>query len=235
MRWTGNGSFTGRQPPKSAVRIRNSRPVANRSAEMVPYQTDYLIHGGDAIAVPSGSYLAHFGIPGMKWGIRRYQNEDGSYTEEGKQRYGRDGDDKSTWRKSDAKDLSDDELRRRNNRLQAEQQYKNLMTTEKSRDNAQLVKDFKKGILKALLITPIVGIAAYMGGKAIKDNGIKAISTIEKYAKKKVAGLKAANIIRNELKKPNVPHAGQYNPLHDYAVKRHPEWAGLEWAKRVGQ
>ena len=32
--------------------------------------------------------LAHFGIFGMKWGIRRFQNEDGSLTEEGKKRYG---------------------------------------------------------------------------------------------------------------------------------------------------
>lgn len=33
-------------------------------------------------------YLAHYGIPKMKWGVRRYQNEDGSLTEEGKIRYG---------------------------------------------------------------------------------------------------------------------------------------------------
>lgn len=33
------------------------------------------------------SYLEHFGIFGMKWGIRRFQNEDGSLTEEGKKRY----------------------------------------------------------------------------------------------------------------------------------------------------
>lgn len=32
--------------------------------------------------------LYHHGIKGQKWGIRRYQNEDGSYTEEGKKRYG---------------------------------------------------------------------------------------------------------------------------------------------------
>lgn len=24
--------------------------------------------------------LAHYGIKGMKWGVRRYQNYDGSYT-----------------------------------------------------------------------------------------------------------------------------------------------------------
>ena len=29
----------------------------------------------------------HWGILGMKWGLRRYQNPDGSLTSEGKKRY----------------------------------------------------------------------------------------------------------------------------------------------------
>lgn len=33
-------------------------------------------------------YLAHYGIKGQKWGMRNYQNEDGSLTEAGKARYG---------------------------------------------------------------------------------------------------------------------------------------------------
>lgn len=36
----------------------------------------------------SNLYLEHHGILGMKWGVRRYQNSDGSLTEAGKQRYG---------------------------------------------------------------------------------------------------------------------------------------------------
>lgn len=34
------------------------------------------------------SYLIHHGIKGQKWGIRRYQNPDGTLTAEGRQRYG---------------------------------------------------------------------------------------------------------------------------------------------------
>lgn len=34
--------------------------------------------------------LIHFGIKGMKWGVRRYQNEDGSYTPAGERRYRKD-------------------------------------------------------------------------------------------------------------------------------------------------
>ena len=33
------------------------------------------------------NYLAHFGIKGQKWGVRRFQNEDGTLTAEGKERY----------------------------------------------------------------------------------------------------------------------------------------------------
>lgn len=34
----------------------------------------------------NNTYLSHHGILGMKWGIRRYQNKDGSLTKEGRQR-----------------------------------------------------------------------------------------------------------------------------------------------------
>lgn len=37
--------------------------------------------------IPTEDYLAHHGILGQKWGVRRYQNADGSYTAEGAKRY----------------------------------------------------------------------------------------------------------------------------------------------------
>lgn len=36
-------------------------------------------------------YLAHYGIKGQKWGVRRFQNSDRTWTAEGKIRYGKSG------------------------------------------------------------------------------------------------------------------------------------------------
>jgi hypothetical protein len=36
--------------------------------------------------------LVHWGVKGMKWGVRRYQNKDGSLTAAGKSRYYREAD-----------------------------------------------------------------------------------------------------------------------------------------------
>lgn len=38
--------------------------------------------------------LRHWGVKGMKWGVRRYQNKDGSLTDAGERRYARDAREK---------------------------------------------------------------------------------------------------------------------------------------------
>ena len=79
--------------------------------------------------------LYHWGIKGMKWGVRRYQNKDGTLTSAGRKHYGGEGNageeepkveyaPKRSGKK--AEEYTDEELRTRINRLQMEKQYRDL-------------------------------------------------------------------------------------------------------------
>ena len=46
-----------------------------------------LIENNTLIIGDTSSYLEHHGIPGQKWGVRRFQNKDGTRTAAGKKRY----------------------------------------------------------------------------------------------------------------------------------------------------
>lgn len=80
------------------------------------------------------SELYHHGILGMKWGVRRYQNEDGSLTKEGEERYRRF---QRRLLKFDAgrgvgyNRMTDDELNSAVNRFQKEKQLKSLLAKPK--------------------------------------------------------------------------------------------------------
>lgn len=52
------------------------------------FDSDYVIQNGVLLVNPQGSSLAHHGIKNQRWGVRRYQNYDGSLTPAGRERYG---------------------------------------------------------------------------------------------------------------------------------------------------
>lgn len=61
------------------------------------------------------TYLVHHGVLGMHWGIRRYQNSDGSLTEEGKKHYGNN--------KIDLSSMSNNEIKQETERIRLENEY----------------------------------------------------------------------------------------------------------------
>ncbi len=75
----------------------------------------------------SEDFLAHFGIPGMKWGRRR--GSDGNYSSSGKKAKGErsaDSKEASEIQKKTVQAMSNDELKKVNARLQLEKQYADL-------------------------------------------------------------------------------------------------------------
>lgn len=98
--------------------------------------------------MPSSDELYHHGILGQKWGVRRYQNENGSLTPSGKKRYSTEHIDARELSKKGVSRLTNDELRRFNERMNLERNYRDLERQYKN-NNSSFSKalTFTKGLL----------------------------------------------------------------------------------------
>ena len=123
--------------------------------------------------------LYHHGVKGQRWGIRRYQNKDGSLTPQGKIRYGavyKKGSKPSTSSSESSKsktkpvsEMSDQELQAAINRKRLEAEYARLNPKQVSKG-----QKFAKAVMNDVIIPAAKNVGkAYIEQELKKALGIK--------------------------------------------------------------
>ena len=141
----------------------------------------------------SDDELYHYGIKGQKWGVRRYQNKDGSLTPAGKKR--RSSSD-------EVRNMSTDELRQKVRRLNNEQRYIDL-----TRSSSSSISKTADGIERASRIGGDANrIYKSMNGEnnpysKVANQGIDAMSRTARLTKKIDSNVRSKNDTAKALKK----------------------------------
>lgn len=186
--------------------------------------------------------LVHYGIKGMKWGILRYQNPDGTLTAAGKVR------DRMTRKRNLKKaekilkgsnktvkrrlsQITDEELQKAVNRLQLERTYKNLTTPP---DKHKKAKEIATRWLETAGTKVIESAATNLGKKIFSETDSK--RKVEKRADielekdrqtRRVARVKAERDARAKEKAAKEKQAADWKKAEE-TIRRSSNWKEFE-------
>lgn len=82
------------------------------------------------------NYLVHHGVKGMKWGVHRVKRSASSINRRRTSRYSKDYNETRSLRRKSSKQLSNEELKKLNKRMELEQNYNRLSTSSVNRGMA---------------------------------------------------------------------------------------------------
>ena len=196
--------------------------------------------GNMYVLIPNGSFISqnelyHHGIKGMKWGVRRFQNEDGSLTTAGKKRYGDEptGSDKKTSSNNGSKTPRKGLIARRKDSLTQKYIAKGYsQTAAKTMAEQRMRTEAVLAVVGAVAVTAVAIKVARRIGQDYVDQTFKSGKVIQNIGANSDANFKDAPFFaavnRADKKAYGMNYANEKRRMaKDYAAERGLQYQGI--------
>ena len=202
--------------------------------------------GSDYVLTPDGRFvneneLYHWGIKGMKWGVRRYQNSDGSLTAAGRKRYtDKDGNlnaagkkkfgnsvktknegEAETPKRKSVKDMTDDELNKAVIRARQEDEYNRLRPEPKPEVKNATAKAFAKRLVNEVAVPALINSGKNALQKALDKQANELLKDkVDPNSKEALQKTYDKLKLQNDIEKLKSGHSSMEDLSKEYALRK---------------